>query len=181
MTKTPKLIHSTIDTVSMQHLCRPAVIKRSRSKKAPKVMGLQIIGEALTREELKIYIDQDLALSHEWSKTCGFDVIAPILTKWMEVGGLLTCDATRSKIPPKLNKCLRESNFSDAGDKLVVRIALAAKTTKAAKPFHIATNDGDFWDPRDGKKFGSAAAPVAVALSEHDIVSTKLVDFFSLL
>lgn len=176
-----KLLHGTIDTVSMHHLCRPAVVNRGSLKKPVNVMGLQVITDALKNDTLKIYIDDGSSLPDEWSKTCGLDVIGPILTKWMELGGLLSCDASRCKVPVKLNKALRGANFIDAGDKLVVRIALAAKSSKSAKPFHIATNDGDFWDPKDGRKVGSSSAPVAAALYEHDIVSTKLVDFFSML
>ncbi|WP_139232675.1 hypothetical protein [Duganella sp. CF458] len=172
-------INCTIDSVSMQHLCRPAIIKKG-SKKADDILGLDAISVALQRAKLKICVDEDMALTDEWSKTCSLEMIQPILTKWIESDGIILCNAKRQKIPLSLNKKLREANFRDAGDKLIVRIGLAALGGNTP-PFLVATNDGDFWDPNDGTKSGNNAAPVASLLREHSIHSTQLKEFFSLL
>lgn len=172
-------LHGTIDTVSMQNLCRtPALRVREPKKRAQ--LGLSLIHEALEKKRLLIYLDIQGGLRDEWAKTCGYEIIAQLVIVWSDLNGLIACQAKGAIKPPRLNKTLQDCQFSDAGDKLIVRIGLTAIKEHKAPSFTIATNDGDFWDPKDGKSRGDAKAPVANALALHQIHSTLLLDFFSL-
>lgn len=175
------MLRGTIDSVSMQHLCRPPIIKVQTKKGGKDELGLEVITKAVTGKKFVVFIDDKFGLSDEWKKTCGFENIEPILTRWIESAGVTLCDAVAIKVPRQLSKKLKDAKFVDTGDKLIVRIGLAAIAGHNAATFVIATNDSDFWDPLDKDKAGNGTAPVAAALAAHNIHSTQLKSFFSLI
>ena len=171
------LVHCTIDSVSMQHLCRPVVIKKTTKKKVVEHFGIDLITLALSGKHLRMYIDAKFSLRDEWIKTCSRDIIEPILSRWIESGGVVQQDCATHTIPAPLRNQLRKFKFEDTVDRLIVRLALVS-VNQAALPFHIATNDSDFWDPLDSSKAGSPTAPIAAALRSYGVNSTQLKDFF---
>lgn len=171
-------LYGTIDSVSMQHLCRAPIIKVQTKRNEEPTPGLDVISKAFSKKILEIFIDEQFGLSDEWKKTCGFENIEPILTHWIELNGVKFCNPVTMKVPRTLGKKLKDAKFLDAGDKLIVRIGLSAIAQHNTVSFMIATNDSDFWDPLDKTKGGNSSAPVALALADHNVHSTQLKDFF---
>lgn len=171
------MLHGTIDSVSMSHLCRPIVI--SRKSRPKQLLGLELISLALQDGKFSLYIDEGRSLIDEWMKTCSEDIVLSILTRWMDSGAMLASPVRGSIVPNGLFKQLLHLGFHDTGDKLIVRIGLGTVKHHNRTEFLIITNDGDFWDPFDGSKTGSVKAPVASVLRSHKILSTTLNDFFS--
>jgi hypothetical protein len=160
----PRKTHGTIDTVSMQHLCRPPAVRVRRKRKEEPTLALSLIATAMRQRRLKLYLDTSGGLKSEWSKTCGHDTVQQLLVLWTDLGGIALCQPLGAIKPQALHRRLYELDFVDACDKLIVRIGRTAVVSLEAAPFLIATNDSDFWDPRDVAKKGNINAPVAKAV-----------------
>jgi len=168
--KTP-LIDGTIDSVSMQSLCRHPAMKLRRSNEAEPVIGLRLIEEAIKASRFRVHLDAGHGIQGEWGATCGHEIIQVVLTKWIDLAGVVRTPAA-STLPNSLKRKLQNAGFSDTGDKLIVRLAVAALHVHKITVFHIGTTDSDFWDPRDPSRRGNSSAPVACALQEHNIRPT---------
>jgi len=170
-------VYCTIDSVSMQHLCRPAVVTRTTKRRTTEKLGIEIISSALHNNDLIICLDDNLSIPDEWIKTCGMDIITPILSHWFESGRVMKVICEKYTIPVKLNAELKKYQFKDSGDRLIVRLGLASGNPS----FYIATNDSDFWNPLDKKMAGKPSAPIATALRVHGVYSTQLKEFFNMI
>lgn len=171
------MIDATIDSVSMQKLCRAPALKVKDTPLSSPILGLQLIGQALREKRLVLYLDKSMGLRDEWTKTCNIDLIRTIFVKWMDLKGIRLCDPVAVRIPAALSKTLLNANFTDTGDKLLVRIGLAAIAEQGIDSFVIATTDGDFWDPAKSSETGNKKAIVAGELAKYGIKSTLLKDF----
>lgn len=114
------------------------------------------VTRAVLSRHLLVGLDRDLALLQEWRTTAGAEAVQALFIRWSDAGGVRVVDGAR--IPSSVSKQLRTSGFEDTVDKLIVRIALAIKDK------WVVTEDSDFWDPRDKRALGNAAAPVAKVL-----------------
>lgn len=170
-------INGTIDSVSMNSLCRPPIFVTATAKKAKQVTGLRIIETALVAKRLAIHVDVQGGITGEWSRTNGNDIVKVIISKWFELGGLVTTHAASKISPPHLKSALASACFKDTGDKLIVRLAIAVLKNSNVGEFFIGTTDSDFWDPRDIKMKGNQAAAVASALQANGIRVLLFSDF----
>ena len=170
-------INGTIDTVSMQHLCRAPVVKVQQKKSKKIVLGIDQITAAMKEGRLILHADHVHGIFDEWKKTCGTEIIQQIVIQWEQTKNIKFCVASGAIRPAGLKQALKNAAFNDAGDKLLVRISLSAISTHAIPNFIIATSDGDFWDPSDHDQIGDESAVVCAALMTQN-VTPKTLDVF---
>jgi hypothetical protein len=150
-----------LDTVALQHLVRKPKKKHKRAAGSAS-STYTALDPVLKDRRLLLGLDSANSLLTEWQNTCGQDIHV-VVTTWGDWGALIYINN-----PPKLGHCtarkLRQLQFADPIDKLVIRLSLAL-TTK-----FIITEDSDFWDPTDKEAKGDPKAPVAAHCSrEHGI------------
>ena len=170
-------INGTIDSVSMNSLCRPPIFVTVTAKRAKRITGLRIIETALAAKKLAIHIDSQGGIRDEWARTNGNDIVKVIISKWFELGGLVATPVASKISPPHLKRTLADACFQDAGDKLIVRLAIAVLEKRKVGIFFVGTTDSDFWDPRSIKMKGKQTAVVASALHANGIRVLLFSDF----
>jgi hypothetical protein len=151
MTAVP--ISTVIDSVVIASLLRSDA-RTGRALRRPTVLDAHI-----DRRALVIVIDETGGIVDEWQRTAGDDVRV-VLTRWIDAEGVSTVVPARS-LPRSLRQCDPGLRLRDAGDKLIVRTAIALRGCR------ITSHDSDFWHPdrhHSGGMIGDPNAPVCTLL-----------------
>ena len=109
---------------------------------------------------LQLMVDSDGALIAEWADTCGEDLVRVLVSHW-EGNGWLRSIAQARTLPRQASRCLLQLGFTDAMDKLVLRIAHRTRSKI------VVSDDSDFWQPGNKRSKGDPQAPVASACLQH--------------
>lgn len=167
----------TLDANCISSLARPPRrTKKRATKKRGRVataVGLLRLDMHVQRGDVSLNTDSGLGLLDEWRRTCGTDELKQLIVKWRDKKAIVLVQLRRN-LEPHQTQYLRTAGFADAGDRLIVRIALNAQER------NLVTNDPDFWDPRRTSMRGNSAAPVhRYLLAECGITSIMLGELFS--
>lgn len=163
---------AVLDTVGLQHLLRRPKKNRNGEGRVAQLLSRRTALDPILKDKrLRLALDSANGLLSEWQRTCGREAVHVVVTTWGDWGAIAYI-----KDPPKLGqstaRTLRQLEFLDPVDKLVIRLALALT------PKFIVTEDSDFWDPTDKESKGNQNAPVAVYCREaHGIRMWLLGDF----
>ncbi len=147
---------AAIDTVVISHLLR-----RPRTRGKQQRAGT-VLDEPLRRGDLRIGLDRQRAVVHEWGRTCGEEYIKILVTEWEGLGAFVIADPLGT-IPRGVSRRLRQRGFDDTIDKLLLRVAIAINDHV------VVSEDSDFWDPKDHTRncIGDHNAAVARLLHEE--------------
>jgi hypothetical protein len=146
---------TVLDTSALQHLLRTA--RKARRKGRPASAG-QSSGTALDTvmrgRRLRLCLDAERALISEWEQTCGREHVRVVVTTWQGWGGLTSIERL-PKLGRHVAKTLRQLQFLDTVDKIVLRLSLSTDSKC------VVTEDSDFWDPTEKASKGDPSAAVA--------------------
>ncbi len=148
-------MEAAIDTVVISRLLRSP-----RTTKGQQRPGTAL-DEYLRRGDLRIGLDRQRAVVHEWERTCGEEYVKILVTAWEGLRAFVIADPLGT-IPRGVSKSLRQRGFDDAIDKLLLKVAIAINARV------VVSEDSDFWDPQDYSRdcIGDHNAYVAHLLRE---------------
>ena len=145
-----------LDSVSLNHLLRSPRRVRERFNET---VGTPL-DPAIADGTLKLAVDISRGLIDEWARTCGPEVVHVLVTKWESQNGILLMGPLGKLSSSQRSRLLR-LGFTDACDKLIVKIAVATDSRT------IVSDDSDFWDPKQKGNYCNPNAPVARILIEE--------------
>ncbi len=140
----------TLDSVSLNSLLRTP--KPSRKMTVNDELGIEKLIKLVISGKLFINLDRDGGIEGEWSETCGVENVRQIVIKLIDHHGLEYL--TPKTIPSNLMNQLRNMGFTDTGDKLILRVAVASEDKT------IVSDDPDFWNPAASSSRGDPNALV---------------------
>ena len=149
-------MEAVLDTVSLQHMLRNTKLNKVKSEFQIKTC----LDSFLKTKMLVLAFDDQKGLVSEWGKTCGFETISVIITKWEEIDAIIFFDKL-PKINVSIRKKLRHMGFIDTIDKLILRISLATNDKI------VISDDNHFWDPSSTSGKGNQNAPVTKLCKEE--------------
>jgi len=154
------MMEVVLDSAAVQHLLRS--IRTSRLRRSAAAYGLIVtsIDKPLEQKRLTLAIDRCRALVDEWADTCGEETIKLLIIKWDGLGALNPVLPVRS-IGHPASRRLSQMGFTDAIDRLIIRVALATSDPT------VVSEDSDFWDPSNLQQKGNPRACVASLCSRH--------------
>jgi hypothetical protein len=155
------MIVIALDSVSLNHLLRPPRKSRARHTTAT------TLDRYLKNGELQIALDRGGGVVGEWSRTCNHEVVRVLITYWESLRALIVVSPL-STIPHHTSRRLRRAGFNDAGDKLLLRVALSTQHRI------LVSDDSDFWDPHHSKSRGDTASVVATLCRQELAVTVLL-------
>lgn len=118
------------------------------------------VSAAVEKKRVRIVVDAPGGIQGEWEKTANREVVQQLIIHWHQFQGWRLVPSIRG-LPRKATTALRRMGFKDTIDKLVIRTAYSTLDKR------VATNDPDFWDPKDRDSFGKKNAPVAKLCREQ--------------